>query len=552
MKKIRKFGAVGLAIMMAASLAGCGSSKEDGSVASGTQSEPASAQSEAADAQTEAGDSGAVSQEASDGEAVTLEWYYRGNGIQKDTEMVEEAFNELLKTYPGMENVTVNFNCYTGDEYSNAVILSQSADKQIDILNTVGLDFAEEVEKGTYLPLNDMLAENETLKSTLPDWLWDLGSIDGNIYIVPNYQRAANLMYLTTPKEYMDNYGDKEKIESVIQNPDSTVEEIAAVLEEYCQAVQAGEGATKYMPPLATMYYSQYGFMDNFDKINGEFIAFSKDNKVVDQYLYDEVKEAYRISGEWYEKGYIHPDIMTISPSDFQAGNMMNEVSYIFCVNNQAGDEEKVSDYYSQSYGFDTYAIPIKTNYYITNTWSAGGNGVTAKCKHPDKALRLIELMTTEEGKDLYNMMVYGIEGVHYEKIDDTHIQTLEYDGTQGGVDTSYAGIKWIIGNTFNAYLNQGCVDGDNELALEINNSEDNEISNLMGFNASVENISTQLEQISAVSQEYASSLYNGALGSGWEDQYNAYLEKMENAGLNEVLTELQSQVDAFLAGQSE
>ena len=231
---------------------------------------------------------------------------------------------------------------------------------------------------------------------------------------------------------------------------------------------------------------------------------------------------------------------------------MMNEVSYIFCVNNQAGDEEKVSDYYSQSYGFDTYAIPIKTNYYITNTWSAGGNGVTAKCEHPDKALRLIELMTTEEGKDLYNMMVYGIEGVHYEKIDDTHIRTLEYDGTQGGVDTSYAGIKWIIGNTFNAYLNQGCVDGDNELALEINNSEDNEISNLMGFNASVENISTQLEQISAVSQEYASSLYNGALGSGWEDQYNAYLEKMENAGLNEVITELQSQVDAFLAGQSE
>ena len=251
--KIRKLGAVGLAIIMAASLAGCGSSKEAESAASGTQSEPASAQSDAADAQTEAADSGAASQEASDGEAVTLEWYYRGNGIQKDTEMVEEAFNELLKTYPGMENVTVNFNCYTGDEYSNAVILAQSADKQIDILNTVGLDFAEEVEKGTYLPLNDMLAENETLKSTLPDWLWDLGSIDGNIYIVPNYQRAANLMYLTTPKEYMDNYGDKEKIESVIQNPDSTVEEIAAVLEEYCQAVQAGEGATKYMPPLATM-----------------------------------------------------------------------------------------------------------------------------------------------------------------------------------------------------------------------------------------------------------------------------------------------------------
>lgn len=550
MMKAKRLGAIGLAVLMAAQVMGCSGGTDETTLAGSSKA----AGDTTTEAQAEAGkeEETAASGQAEGGEAVTLEWYYRGNGIQKDTEMVEEKFNELLKTYPGMENVSVNFNCYTGDEYKNAVILAQSADKQIDILNTVGLDFAEEVEKGTYLAINDMLAENEALKSTLPDWLWELGSVDGNIYMVPNYQRAANLMYLTTPKEYMDNYGDKEKMESVLQNPDSTVEEIAAVLEEYCQAVQEGVGPTKYMPPLGTMYYSQYGFMDYFDKINGEFIAFNEDNKVVDQYLYDDVKEAYRISGEWYEKGYIHPDIMTIAPNDFQAGNMMNEVSYIFCINNQAGDEQKVSDFYSQSYGFDTYAIPIKTHYYVTNTWSAGGNGVTAKCENPDKAFRLIELMTTEEGKDLYNLMVYGIEGTHYEKIDDTHIKTLEYDGTQGGVDTSYAGIKWIIGNTFNAYLNQGCTDGDNELALEINNSQDNEISKLMGFNASVESISTQIEQINAVSKEYASSLYNGALGSGWEEQYNAYVEKMENAGLNEVLTELQRQVDEFLAGKTE
>ena len=60
-------------------------------------------------------------------EPIVLEWYYRGNGIQKDTELVETEFNKLLQTYPGMENVTVHLNCYTGADYPNAVSLAQSA-----------------------------------------------------------------------------------------------------------------------------------------------------------------------------------------------------------------------------------------------------------------------------------------------------------------------------------------------------------------------------------------------------------------------------------------
>ena len=76
-------------------------------------------------------------------EPIVLEWYYRGNGIQKDTELVETEFNKLLQTYPGMENVTVHLNCYTGADYPNAVSLVQSVGTQIDILNTVGLDFVD-------------------------------------------------------------------------------------------------------------------------------------------------------------------------------------------------------------------------------------------------------------------------------------------------------------------------------------------------------------------------------------------------------------------------
>ena len=106
----------------------------------------------------------------------------------------------------------------------------------------------------------------------------------------------------------------------------------------------------------------------------------------------------------------------------------MNDISFVNCFVNGAGTEEDIAANYSKQYGFDVYAIALYSNYYIGNTWGAGGNGVTAKCENPEEAVRLIELMTTEEGVELYNMIVYGLEGKHYEipMIDVFYIEAVD------------------------------------------------------------------------------------------------------------------------------
>ncbi|MBO5959268.1 MAG: hypothetical protein J6Q65_04010, partial [Lentisphaeria bacterium] len=47
----------------------------------------------------------------------------------------------------------------------------------------------------------------------------------------------------------------------------------------------------------------------------------------------------------------------------------------------------------------------------------------------------------SEIGKKIYNTMVFGIEGKHYNFVDkeNDRIETVEYASSQGGVDTSYA-----------------------------------------------------------------------------------------------------------------
>lgn len=539
MKLTRKVLALAMAFIMTLALAGCGN-KSTGETTTAAEKETTTA---AASTAAQAGEGGDESKEP-----VKLVWWYRGNGEQKDTKMVQEALNEKLKTYPGLEHVTVELKCYTASEYKQAVTLAQSSREQIDILNTVNLDFSEEVEKGSLIPLDELIASVDGLKDILPDWLWELGSVDGQIYMVPNYQRASNMNYLVTPTEWLEKYGDAEKIEETLKMDDSHLAEKAAVLEEYVRNVQAGEGATHYMPPMGSMVYSGFGINDFTDTIYGDYIKDANGNTVFNKYVTEKMKQAFELSAKEYEEGLIHPDILTINSKDFDGANMLNDVSYVFCINNQFGDSERVSQIYSTMYGMDITAIPTKEQYYIINTWGAGGNGISSSCEHPEEAIRFINAMTSEEGKELYNLMVYGIEDVHYKKIDDNHIETLEYSGTQGGVDTSYAAMKWIIGNTFNAYLNQACTDDEVELSLQLNESDSNIKSDLIGCTFKTDAIKTELEQTTAVVTEYSKPLMYGVMGSGWESTYSDFIDKMKNAGVEKAAAELQSQVDAFLA----
>ena len=139
MRVRKRVMALALASMMALTLAGCGSSKEE-TVSNDTNAQTSSEKEEQSTAEEK-------DQEETEKEPVTLVWWYRGNGEQKDTKMVQDALNEQLKTYPGLEHVTVELKCYTASEYKQAVTLAQSSSEQIDILNTVNLDFAEEVEE---------------------------------------------------------------------------------------------------------------------------------------------------------------------------------------------------------------------------------------------------------------------------------------------------------------------------------------------------------------------------------------------------------------------
>lgn len=538
-KSLKKLAGIMLAAALAVGSMGCGQgatqeeSKESTTAAAGTES------------------SASTQEAAEPKEPVTLQWYYRGNGVQKDTQAVENRVNELLKDYEGLEHVTIKMNPFISSDYANGVLLAQTSGTQIDILNTVGLKYVDEVNNGTFIALDEYLNSEEfaDLKAALPEWLWKNIEVNRSVYVVPNYQRAANRMAFTYPTEYAE-YIDTQSLQPLLKDGVRTVEqleELADVWEQYVLAVREKTGVdTKYCDRLPYDYVKQHigGYNDTL--ANGGFIMYSGETEVKNVFFTDTFKKACEIAAGWYEEGLIPGDILVRNRDDYIKKNMLKEEAIPLYFEQFAFDGSEI--FTSDQFGFETTSIPVYENNFLLNNWGAGGNGVTASCKHPKEALKFIEALTTgtELGTEIYNTIVYGLEGVHYDKVDDTHITTREYDTSQAGADVSYAAHKWIMGNTFHAYLNQACKDSDVERDLEINNNPDNIESPFMGFRLDASSISSEIEQCNAVVKEYQDSLCWGVKGSGWEAYYDEFIQKLETAGCQKVIDEIQKQFDAW------
>ena len=543
MKEMRKALALALAVIMAtAAFAGCGqtetkvseeSSSVQASVAESTSQEPEVAEPEPKD-------------------PITLEWYYAGNGMQQDTQKVEDYVNELLKDFEGLEHVTLHLNCFTNDVYKDQVALAQTAGKQMDIIQTYKLDYNQEVANGTFIALDDYLAMDEyaDLYNELPEWLWNQVVRDGSTYVVPIYQIGATSCYVFLPEEYAQ-YGDLDVFRSFDIHDVSTVTAYCEEIEKITLAVREAEGTTtKYCAGIAGSIstYGDFVHRDIFDQKSG-FMLLHGDETVTNIYLTDAWKEACRFAAKWVEEGLLPADLGVRNTSTWSTKYMLDPESYILTIGNGYGSEELQSEKKTLEYGFDTVAVNMYEDYFFRASWGAGGNGITTTCENPEDALTLLQALNTAAGAEIYNALVYGLEGVHYEKVDDTHIKTLEYDSSQGGTSTTYAGWKWILGNTSYVYLNQGCTEGEAELVKEINENPDNLASILLGgFNLVLDPVSTEIAQCRTVVEEYSSTLTQGAKGADWEAYYDEFVAKLEAAGVQKVMDYIQGELDAFLS----
>lgn len=474
-------------------------------------------------------------------EEVTLKWVYMGD-MQQDTQKVWDAFNEKLKEY--LPNTKVEFEAIPGAEYAEKWKLKMASREAIDIAWTgYTSTYVDEIANGSFMELNDLLDQyGQDVKAELPDWVWEKAEFNGKIYSIPNYQMMNVLrLGIKTPKVLADEFMPAEleqRITETCYSHPLAQKEDYDVIGEYLQNLKDGGKLWKGVAPENLVWLGQRKGYEQLMSETQPYVMVKTDPnfKVINVFEQDSMKVAYAGLRDWYEKGFIRQDISGIT--DYSDGDLV-EGGYVL---NMHGHYDMPTT--KQAGKLEEKSIPVDDKYYISASQSNTSTAIPNTAKHPERAMELLNLMNTEKGKDLLNLLAYGIEGEHYDVKDNNQINVDK--AVLAGTQKKYQGTVWVLGNVFNAYETDNNPVGLNDYYLhEVN--EKAEVSTIMGFKPDLNPVKTEVSQVEAVTKEFEVPLRKGYL-SNWQETYDEMISKMKGAGIDTVIAEIQSQLDTWRA----
>lgn len=455
----------------------------------------------------------------------TLNWYLFFSQ-QDDMAAVQEAVNKITEKEIGAR---VNIQRIEEGNYNEKIQLGLAGGEDIDICNMAPrFGFLSHVSRGAFLALDELIEKNAPeMKGIMPEKFWDATKIGGKIYGVPNYQIVGRMNGFVAQKELLDKYGfDLSKV--------TKLEDI----EPFLASVKAGEESNMIPSGIRGGTYA-WGLSHyvGFEAIGSEKYPTAVRNgdeslTVVNQFATDEFKNYCKLMRDWYLKGYTMQVGVTDSETDMlQQGLIASRVDNV-----APGMEE---NFEKQMGGKKIETQVIDPPFVNTANITATMNCINARTKYPELCIKFLDLINRNVD-NIYNTLVFGIEGKHYNKIGDNRIEKI----ADSGYDLS--GYSWELGNNFNAYVYGSQADDLWQQTKQINDNAD--VSMLLGFSFDIEPVQTELSSCQAVVEEYLSPIASGSVDT--DTELAKFLEKLSAAGVDKVIAEAQKQIDEWKAGK--
>jgi len=460
----------------------------------------------------------------SDLEEVELIWYYPGPYPQQDADMVYEEINKILKE---KINATVDFRAQNWGDYEDRIRLVIASGENYDLCFTANWfnNYLQNVSKGAFLPLDDLIDEYAPgLKALVPTAMWDATRVQGKIYGLINYQISCMTNGAYFKKELVDKYGFD--VTTVKEMED--LEPFLALIKEYDPDIYP-TGIVSSGGGNWAGWITHFGF----DEVVGRDLpgAVYIDDigaipTAINQYKTDEFKKFAGTVAEWFQKGYVRSDALAIT--DAQPMTKAGLMGVWFGGNvKPGGDAEHLA-----AHGYEMIQHPISDPILKTSSIISTMHGINRNSKNPERAMMFMELLNTDV--ELYNLLCFGIEGVHYNKVGENQIELVEGSGYVPNT-------AWLFGCQFNAYFLPGQADTLWEETHALNMSA--KPSPLLGFAFDPVPIKTEIAQCQAVCDEYMRTLDTGSSGADWEATLAEFTAKLDEAGAERIISEINTQL---------
>lgn len=454
-------------------------------------------------------------------------WIMTGSEAPADWPEVEEALNAYSAEKIG---VTCEFRYYD----QNQIALVSQTGEYFDIAFTSDTwnDFDTNMAAGMFRNLAEDLDDYPALRDSVLESAWPCVTMNGGIYAIPHMKDIAYEVFWILDRDYY--LGQK----GFPQETDISFEGIEPYLEAYKQdypddyPLKVGRGGiTSWQNDLADWLNATY-----LIGLDWEARGTEEEYTVKSALEIPAWQRRLRIIHRWYQQGYINPDAaVTESMPRSQAGVVQSGQGWFGAETIWANAIQK-----------PIYAARYDGPSINTSSVRGAMTAVSSFTPHWREALALIQLMNTDTW--YRETARYGIEGKHYTRNADGTVTRTERGISNMGVE-AYTQGHYTLGALEASAFPEVPTDLD-QWTKAMKHYESARTSAAMGFVPDISPVETECLAIRQVIEEYRRELYTGT--SDPDEVIPKMLTRMKEAGLDRILTEVQRQLDEFLANRGQ
>lgn len=538
----KKVLALFLAVSMIAGLTACGTKNETPADSTST---PAATEAPAGTEAAAGTEEAAAPADVDISEPVTLRWYLCGNNVTDDAEVLAAA-NEYLGE---KLNVTLEPIWGTWGDFDQNVTLALQGGDDVDIYFTSSWTadgYQQYADKGAWLRLDseeDNLIEKyaSDLWAQLPEALTGGVKVTGTegygVYAVPNYKDVATQNCWDVNVPLLEKYG-------------YTLDDIKNTdyygFEEILKTVKEGEGKEFY--PLLVEGAVLERMVTGSDIVVGDVSAHNLmslylntsdvsaegpyGTQILNKFATEEYKKFVEKSREYFLAGYIDPAMGNAQQAnDTRSAKQLTGDYLIGTQSYSYGFEVQES----KARGFEVAYVPCTDPYLCTSSVQGGLMAISSGSKNPERAMMFLNLVNTDPY--LMTLLNYGVEGVHYNKLDSGEIAFTEKRNDYMPWTNGMGNITLLppqegqgadFSQKFKAYYDAA------------------KATPAVGFSFDPTSVQAEMGALANVAAEYELALSTGAVDPA--EKLPEFLQKLEDNGMSKVIDEANAQLTAYMA----
>lgn len=472
----------------------------------------------------------------SDGEPVTLKITMPGDRPADMDMVIAEAEKRMAED--GL-NIKLNlvFIPFTDLKQKNQISLASGEDNDL-VFDGPSWGFVSNATEGYYEPLDTLLEEYAPDVLELRGSMIDANRVNGTIYGIPMSATYKQGQHYNIRKDLREAVGMEP-----ITTWDELVEFAYRVKEQYPEIIPFAGGAlgSQVGQSIATFPFKLDNEQDSYvamtEALPTEMLLYYKNNdgKVYnlfdepDPIIWDRVLEARQL----YLDGIIDPDVLTTK----DVNSMVFEGrAAIASSGDFVPEESKVNTLKSIDPNAEVETVVLSEmtpGFIMTDSKAKNFLALASVSQHKEEAMKFLQWTTEKEN---YDLLAYGIEGIHWEPVGDNQYKTI-------GSNYRWFPYAWI----WNPELDRiSATATETELAWEEFFREESNFkkSVLEGFTFDPSPVANEIAQHSNISGQYYSAIFNGVVDP---EQTMAEFKAADYDNVKAIQNELQRQIDEFL-----